>query len=191
MEDLDTFYPTNKNEWRQWLKENHLTSTSIWLICYKKSSKKPSISWSEAVDEALCFGWIDSVRKSIDHERFIQFFSQRKPKSTWSKINKDKVIELEEKGLMFDAGRACIEIAKQNGSWTILDDVDLLIVPEDLGEAFKLHPNANANYYAFSKSTMKSILYWIKSAKRAETREKRIKEVAELANQNLKPKQFR
>lgn len=191
MEDLETFYPTSKEEWRQWLQENHLTSTSIWLICFKKKSQKPTISWSEAVDEALCFGWIDSVRKSIDHESFIQFFSQRKPKSTWSKINKDKVIELEEKGLMFDAGRACIEIAKQNGSWTILDDIDLLILPEDLEDAFNQHPNANSNYHAFSKSTKKSILYWIKSAKRAETREKRIKEVAELANQNLKPKQFR
>jgi uncharacterized protein YdeI (YjbR/CyaY-like superfamily) len=191
MNDLDTFYPANKEEWRKWLYENHQTSHSIWLVCYKKSSQKPSISWSDAVDEALCFGWIDSIRKSIDHEKFIQCFSQRKPKSTWSKINKDKVIVLEEKGLMLDAGRACIEIAKQNGSWSFLDDVDLLIVPDDLEDAFNQYPNANAHYDAFSKSTKKFILYWIKSAKRPETRAKRIKEIAEQTNKNLKPKQIR
>ncbi|MCD6066899.1 MAG: hypothetical protein K0S33_1725 [Bacteroidetes bacterium] len=151
----------------------------------------PSISWSEAVDEALCFGWIDSTRKSLDDEKFMQFFSKRKAVSTWSKVNKEKVRQLIEQGLMTEAGLASIETAKQNGSWNILDGVEELTIPKDLEKEFKIHKGSKPFFLSLSKSVRKMILQWIVLAKRPETRQKRISEVAELAAQNLKPKQFR
>ena len=186
--DIETFYPTSKAAWRKWLIKNHLSSQSVWLICYKKSSGKPTIAWEEAVEEALCFGWIDSIRKTIDEEKFIQFFSKRKPNCTWSKINKDKIVQLIEKKLMTEAGFASIEKAKQNGSWTILDEVEQLVIPIDLEEAFAKYPNSKAFYLSLSKSTRKAILQWIVMAKQPETRLKRINEIVERASQNLKPK---
>lgn len=186
-----TFYPKSIKEWRLWLKKNHVKLNSIWLIYYKKSSNIASIEWSEAVDEALCFGWIDSTRKSIDEERFVQLFTKRKATSTWSKINKLKVEKLIEKGLMTDAGLKCIEIAKQNGSWEILDDVENLIIPDDLEKEFKLYLGSKDFFMTINKSTKKSILQWIALAKKPETRKKRIVEIVEAASQKLKPKQFR
>ncbi len=189
--EVETFYPKNKEEWRAWLKENHDSMQSVWLLQYKQKSAMPSISWSEAVDEALCFGWIDSTRKSIDGESFIQFFTKRKPKSNWSKINKGKVARLIEEGLMTEAGYKSIEIAKKNDSWSILDTVEELLVPKDLEEAFDLHSGAKDYFDSLSKSVKKMILHWVVAAKRPETRQKRISEIAELAGQRLKPKQFR
>lgn len=114
--DIETICPSSRQEWRAWLKENHDSKQAVWLIQYKKNTNVPSISWSEAVDEALCFGWIDSTRKSIDKEKFIQFFSRRKSRSNWSKINKAKVAQLIEQGLMEKAGFQSIEVSKENGS---------------------------------------------------------------------------
>lgn len=188
--EIKTFYPASRQEWRQWLQENHLLEQSIWLIQYKMKSDKPSISWSESVDEALCFGWIDSTRKSIDHETFMQFFCKRKPRSVWSKINKAKVERLVEEGLMAPAGYESIETAKQNGSWSILDVVEELQIPEDLEAAFLAQPGAMDFFLGLSKSVRKSILQWVVMAKRMETRQKRIGEIAELAGRRLKPKQF-
>lgn len=149
-----------------------------------------TISWSEAVDEALCFGWIDSVRKTLDEEKFVQFFCKRKPKSGWSKINKEKIQRLIENGQMAQAGYQSIETAKQNGSWTILDDVEELKMPDDLAAAFKSRSGSKEYFLSLSKSVRKSILQWLLFAKRPETRQKRIAEIAELAGQKLKPKQF-
>jgi uncharacterized protein YdeI (YjbR/CyaY-like superfamily) len=189
--EVETFCPASQKEWRKWLKENHNSKQSIWLICYKKESGKPCLSWSETVDEALCFGWIDSTRKSIDRESFMQFFTKRKPTSAWSKINKEKVQRLIDKGLMTKAGFESIEIAKQNGSWSILDDVEELLIPKDLEKEFKTKPGSKDYFLSLSKSVKKMILHWVVSAKRPETRQKRINEIAELAYKNLKPKQFR
>ena len=186
----DRFYPTSREAWRTWLKENHQTREYVWLVCYKKGSAKPTISWSDAVDEALCFGWVDSVRKSVDKEQFIQFFSKRKPRSTWSRINKEKVQLLMEQGLMTRAGLACIETAKQNGSWTILDEVEDLKIPKDLAQAFKLHPGSKAYFTGLSKSVQKMMLQWLVLAKRPETRQKRIDEIATRAAQGLRPGPF-
>jgi uncharacterized protein YdeI (YjbR/CyaY-like superfamily) len=138
-EEIDTFYPKSRKAWRQWLSKHHRSEKSVWLLLYKKDAGKPTISWNEAVEEALCFGWIDSTRKSIDAERFIQFFCQRKPKGTWSKINKEKVAQLIEAGLMTEMGLESIEKAKQNGSWIILDEIEELTIPADLEKAFKEH----------------------------------------------------
>lgn len=188
--EVEIFHPKNKQEWRSWLEKNHDHLNEVWVVFYKKASGKATLTWSESVDEALCFGWIDSKKIPVDIEKSHQFFSKRKPKSTWSKINKDKVERLIEEGLMSPAGFRSIEIAKQNGSWTILDDVEKLILPSDLEAAFLTHPRAHDYFMKLSKSIKKMMLQWIVLAKLPETRKRRINEIVELANQGLKPKQF-
>ncbi|WP_316817114.1 YdeI/OmpD-associated family protein [Pedobacter nyackensis] len=188
--EIETFCPSSREEWRQWLKENHNSSQSVWLVQYKQKSDKPSITWSDSVDEALCFGWIDSTRRTIDEESYAQFFCKRKPTSNWSKINKAKVQRLIEEGLMTAAGFKTIEVAKKNGSWSILDDVEELVIPKDLEDAFQSQPGSADYFNGLSKSVKKMILHWLIMAKRPETRQKRVTEIAELAAQKLKPKQF-
>lgn len=188
IKEVEIFYPTSPALWREWLEKNHLSKPAVWLVFYNKSSGKKSISWSEAVDVALCFGWIDSKKIKIDEEKSHQFFSKRKPGSTWSKINKEKVRRLIEDGLMTDAGYKSIEIAKQNGSWTILDDVEELKIPKDLDAGFDTKPNSRDFFLSLSKSTKKSILQWLVLAKRPETRQKRVAEIVELGSQNQKPR---
>lgn len=136
MKDVEEFHPKNQKEWRKWLEENHVEQDAIWVIFYRKNSPDHNMGWSESVDEALCFGWIDSTKKTIDSEKFKQYFSKRKPKSNWSRVNKDKVRTLIDQGLMQDAGHKSIEIAKENGSWTFLDSVEALIIPDDLIKEF-------------------------------------------------------
>ncbi|MFA5326886.1 MAG: YdeI/OmpD-associated family protein [Prolixibacteraceae bacterium] len=189
--DLETYCPTNPSEWRKWLEKNHLSKQSVWLVCYKKKSNKPTIAWSDAVDEALCFGWIDSKRIPIDEEKFMQFFSRRKSNGTWSKVNKEKIRQLIDSGLMTKAGFESIETARRNGSWAILDDVEELIIPTDLKAEFKNKPAAIDYFDNLSKSVKKAILQWLVLAKRPETRQKRITEIAEFAEQKLKPKHLR
>lgn len=187
----DTYCPVNRKDWRKWLKENHQSRQSVWLVQYKVSSGKTNLTWSEAVEEALCFGWIDSVRKTLDAERFIQFFCRRKPNSTWSKINKDKVVQLIKKKQMTKAGHESIKVAKQNGSWIVLDQVHQLVIPEDLEKAFLKIPGSRTFFQNLSTSNKKIILAWIVLAKRTETRKKRIAMVAKLAGKKSMPEQFR
>lgn len=188
--DINTFCPASQQDWRQWLKENHNSEQSVWLVYYKKKSNVPTVTYNDAVDEALCFGWIDSTRKSLDHETFMQFFCKRKPNSVWSKINKGKVLRLIDNGLMTKAGFDSIETAKQNGSWIILDDVEELKIPEDLATEFTGNPGSEDYFLSLSRSVRKGILQWLVLAKRPETRQKRVAEIAELAARKLKPKQF-
>lgn len=188
--DAEQFYPKTQNEWRQWLKKHHVEKDSVWLILCKKKSNLPTISWSQAVDEALCFGWIDSVKRKLDEDRSIQYFSKRKPKGTWSKVNKEKVDVLVASGKMTPAGMACIEIAKSNGSWEFLDSVDAMIVPKDLETALKAIPDAMDYFSSLSNSIKKMMLYWLVSAKREETRLKRLSEIVECAAKKEKPKRF-
>lgn len=190
MQETEIFYPASIAAWREWLEKNHLSKKDVWVVFYVKSSRKPSITWSDAVDTALCFGWIDSKKIKIDEETSHQFFSKRKPKSTWSKINKEKIKRLIDSRLMAQAGLDIIEIAKQNGSWTILDEVEELIIPNDLEEAFSKYEGAKDYFLSLSKSIKKMMLQWLVLAKRPETRQKRIDEIAELAGQSKKPKQF-
>lgn len=189
--EIETYCPKSQTEWRQWLEKNHQSKQSVWLIYYQKKSTIPSLSWSEAVDEALCFGWIDSTRKTIDEFSFMQFFSKRKPKSNWSKINKEKVQQLIDNGKMTKIGYESIETAKQNGYWTILDEVEELIIPKDLEIVLEEHKGSKDYFLSLSKSTRKIILSWIVLAKQQETRQKRIDEVVVSAEQNLKPKHLR
>ncbi len=187
-DEIEIFYPKSQTAWREWLEKNHFSKQAVWLVFYNKKSENKSITWSESVDVALCFGWIDSKKISIDKETSHQFFSKRKPKSTWSKINKSKVEILIEQELMTKAGFASIETAKQNGSWTILDEVEELIIPDDLEAKFKEKPNSKDFYLSLSKSVKKIILTWLVFAKTSETRQKRITEIIESAEQNQKPK---
>ncbi|MEP0005292.1 MAG: YdeI/OmpD-associated family protein [Balneola sp.] len=191
MKDVEEFCPNDKKDWRDWLELNHNKKEAVWLIFYKKKSPNYNLSWSESVDEALCFGWIDSTKKAIDNEKYRQYFCKRKSKSNWSKINKDKVKTLMDLGLMKEAGYKTIEVAKENGSWTILDEVEALVIPEDLKSAFEKYNGSMEYFNSLSKSVKKQLLYWIVSAKRDETRQKRIQQIVEDAGQNMKPKQFR
>ncbi|MGG5507364.1 MULTISPECIES: YdeI/OmpD-associated family protein [unclassified Myroides] len=189
--EIETFYPQSRAAWRQWLEENHETKQSIWLVYYTKKSNIPSLSWREAVDEALCFGWIDSTRKKVDDSSSIQYFSKRKPKSVWSKINKEIVQLLIDNNQMTKAGFESIAIAKQNGSWAILDEVEALIIPEELELAFAQHSGSKEYYLSLSKSTRKIILSWIVLAKREETKQKRISQLVESMRQKQLPPQIR
>ncbi|MBW4612805.1 MAG: YdeI/OmpD-associated family protein [Desmonostoc vinosum HA7617-LM4] len=184
---LETFYATNRHEWREWLEKNYLSSVGIWLIYYKVKSGKPSIRYSEAVKEALCFGWIDSKVKSLDEYRYMQIFTPRKPKSVWSKLNKQYIQELLEQGLMTEAGLAKIEVAKQDSSWSTLDAIEALIIPDDLKQALAANEAANQYFESLSNSSKKNILFWIDSAKRPETRCKRIEKTINSAAQNENP----
>ena len=184
------FYPKSVAAWRKWLEKNHLSATAVWVVFYSKKSGKKTVTWSEAVDVALCFGWIDSKKIKIDEETAHQFFSRRKPKSTWSKINKQKVANLLAAGLMEKAGLEAIELAQQNGSWTMLDEVEELVVPEDLEKALNENEGAKEYFLGLSKSVRKAMLQWLVLAKRPETRQKRINEIAEEASHKRKPKPF-
>ena len=160
------------------------------MVFNKVKTGQRGLSWSESVDEALCFGWIDSKAVTLDEHQYKQFFTRRKPKSVWSRINKEKIDRLIADGLMTEAGMRSIEIAKENGSWTSLDEFEDLIIPKDLEKAFKLHKGSKLFFTGLCKSVKKTILYWIGSAKLPETRQRRINEVAELAGMGKKPKQF-
>lgn len=188
--EIDIFYPASVTAWRKWLVKNHLSKQAVWLVFYNKKSGIKSISWSEAVDVALCFGWIDSKKIKIDENSSHQFFSKRKAKSTWSKINKNKVEKLIEQGLMTEAGYLSIEVARQNGSWTLLDEVEELIIPADMEAEFARKPNSKDFFLSLSKSVRKSMLQWIVLAKTEGTRQKRITEIVEQAEKRLKPKHF-
>ncbi|HFK5506645.1 MULTISPECIES: YdeI/OmpD-associated family protein [Elizabethkingia] len=189
--EIETYCPKSQTDWRHWLKKNHKSKQSVWLIYHTKKSNVPSLSWSDAVDEALCFGWIDSTRKKINDISFMQFFSKRKPKSNWSKINKEKVQQLIDSKRMTKQGYESVEIAKQNGYWTILDEIEEVIIPEDLEIAFKKYNGSKDYFLSLSKSTRKIILSWIILVGKQETRQKRIEEVVESAALNLKPKHLR
>jgi uncharacterized protein YdeI (YjbR/CyaY-like superfamily) len=187
----EIYCPANKQEWRNWLEQNHKAKAAVWLVLHKKESNTKNLNWSEAVDEALCYGWIDSVKKAIDSKTYKQYFGKRQPNSTWSKVNKKKVEALIDAGLMTESGLKSIEIAKQNGSWSILDSVENTEIPADLDTILKRNPEARAYFLGLSKSVKKAILQWLVLAKRPETRQKRIDEIAENALEKRRPKQFR
>ena len=184
----ETFYFKSDKEWRTWLHENHDKQHGVYLIFYKVETKIPSMRWEEAVKVALCYGWIDSTVKSLGNGKRQQYFCPRKPKSVWSKVNKDYIKELEISKLMHESGIKSIQIAKENGSWTSLDNVENLVIPEDLQEAFNKNEIAYKNYNNFAPSYKKGYLYWLFMAKRTATREKRILEIIALCEANKKQK---
>ena len=179
-------YFKNAQEWREWLHDNHLDCTGVELIFYRVDSEFESMRWEEAVQVALCYGWIDSTVRKLDDDRRKQTFGPRKDKSVWSKLNKTYIEKLLADNLMHLSGLAKIDIAKQNGSWTSLDAVENHEIPEDLQLAFDNNPVAFENYKNFSKTYRKSYLYWLNQAKREETRKNRIEQILALCFENKK-----
>jgi uncharacterized protein YdeI (YjbR/CyaY-like superfamily) len=181
LDELDKVTARDRAAWRRWLAEHHATSPGVWLILEKKGSGRPSLSSEEAGLEALCFGWIDSKRLPLDADRYRQAYTPRKPRSTWSRVNKERVERLISEGLMTDAGLAAIETARANGSWTSLDAVEALSIPDDLAAALAANPIARSNFDAYAPSVKKLALLRLTSAKRADTRSRRIDEIVRLA----------
>ncbi len=179
-------YFTTDTDWYDWLLKNHETSKGVYIILYKLETKIPSMRWEEAVKVALCFGWIDSTVKSLGNGKRRQYFCPRKPKSVWSALNKRYIKELLANNLIHKSGLNKIEAAKKDGSWAALDDVENGIIPDDLQLAFNKSRKAFENYQNFAKSYRKGYLYWLNSAKREETRQKRIRDIIDLCEKNIK-----
>ena len=179
-------YFKTDTEWRNWLSKNHDKSNGVYLILYKVDNDKPSMRWEEAVKVALCFGWIDSTVKSLGNGKRQQYFCPRKPKSVWSALNKRYIEELSANNLIHESGLKSIKTAKENGSWTSLDDVENLVVPTNLQVEFDKNYTAFKNFQSFAPSYKKSYLYWLNQAKRETTKENRIKEIIKLCEENRK-----
>jgi uncharacterized protein YdeI (YjbR/CyaY-like superfamily) len=187
----NSVHPLTRAEWRAWLAEHHTRTQGVWLITYKKASGKPRVEYDEAVEEALCYGWVDSKPNKLDDERSMLWFAPRKPRTGWSRPNKERVERLLAAGQMAPAGLAKIEAAKQDGSWTALDAVENLEVPDDLKTGLTAYPSASANWEAFPRSVKRGILEWIANAKTPATRAKRVDETARLAAENRRANQWR
>lgn len=186
-----TFYASNRGQWRRWLQKNHAVEASIWLIIYHQSSPTKSVYYEEAVEEAICFGWIDSIAHKRDEESKYQFFARRKPKSNWSRANRLRAEKMIAEGKMQAAGQAMIDIAKQNGGWTALETVQSSVVPGDLAAALAKNISAKRYFEQFPPSSKRIILEWILNAKRPETRAKRIAETVAMAAKNLRANHYR
>lgn len=187
----NSVHPKTLAEWRKWLVENHARTEGVWLVSYKKATGKLRFDFNEAVEEALCFGWIDSKGNKVDDERSMVWFTPRKQGTGWSRINKERIERLIETGRMSAAGRAKVEAAKQDGSWNALDAVEALEIPSDLEKAFSKNKTARGYFEAFPRSVKRAILEWISCAKRPETRAKRIEETVTKAEQNIRANQWR
>ena len=184
--DRPELYFERDVDWYDWLLNNHDKSNGVYLIFYKLDTKIPSMRWEEAVRVALCFGWIDSTVKSLGSGKRRQYFCPRNPKGIWSALNKKHINELEAAGLMHESGRKVIEAAKKSGMYNLHDDVDNMIIPEELQAAFDKNPQAYENYKNFAPSYRRSYLYWLKHAKREETRKKRIEKIIDYCKRNKK-----
>lgn len=187
----NSFHAHSRAEWRAWLEAHHRRTEGLWLITYKKATGRPRPEYEEIVEEALCFGWIDSKPNKLDDERTMLWLAPRKPKSGWSEPNKIRVARLIASGAMTGAGLAVVETAKRDGSWQALDAVEALEIPADLHAALQAHPPAAAHFDAFPRSVKRGILEWIGNAKRAETRAGRIEQTATLAANNQRANQWR
>jgi uncharacterized protein YdeI (YjbR/CyaY-like superfamily) len=186
-EDVDHVDGVDVGSWRRWLEANHATAPAVWLLSWNKGSGRPSITWSEAVDQALCFGWIDTTVRSMGDGRRKQYFTPRSPTGTWSKVNKGKVERLVASGEMHASGLAVIDRAKANGSWDALTDADAHVVPDDLRAALATRPPALATFEAYTPWVKTRTLYRVSSVKRAETRARKIAEIVESAARGERP----
>jgi uncharacterized protein YdeI (YjbR/CyaY-like superfamily) len=189
-DDAPLVHAEDRATWRAWLEANHTTATGVHLVSWKRGSG-PAVPYEDAVEEALCFGWIDSSGGTIDERRSKLYFAPRKPRSGWAATNKARVERLLAAGLMAPAGLAAIERAKENGSWTLLDDVERGLIPPDLAAALEAAgADAPANFDAYPKSIRRQLLERIAQARRPETRAARIEETAGLAARNERPAQW-
>ena len=173
-----------REEWRAWLERNHGDADGVWLVSWKKATGKPFVPYPDTVDEALCFGWIDSRPNRLDEQRAMRLFTPRNPRSPWSRINKEKIARLVEEGRMTEAGMRLVEAARENGSWTVGDEIEDLVIPPDLASALAGNAAAKAFFDSFPSSSKKNILWWLKSARRPETRAQRVSKTVVLAAEN-------
>lgn len=179
--------PESREEWRAWLEANHDRSTGIWLVYNKPGTKQPGLDYESAIEEALCFGWIDSKASRYDETRTRLVFTPRKPGSPWSRPNKRRIERLLARGAMHASGMARLEAAKRDGSWELLDAIEDLLLPEDLTAAFASAPEAAAGFERFSPSARKQLLWWLASAKRPETRQRRLEAIVAGAESGKNP----
>ena len=184
LDDAPRVHADDRATWRAWLEANHASTTGVWLVTWRPGSGRPSLDYEAAVEEALCFGWIDSTGHRLDDDRGEQYYARRKTRSPWAATNKARVERLIRDGRMAPAGLAAIEQAKANGSWEILDSVERLEIPDDLALALEVRPPAAANFAAFPPSARKMQLAWVAMAQRPETRAKRVIEIAAAAARN-------
>jgi uncharacterized protein YdeI (YjbR/CyaY-like superfamily) len=185
LDDAPLFQPEDRAAWRDWLQANHATARGVWLVSWRpRSGRPPAVDYEAAIEEALCFGWVDSTGGTLDDERGKLYFAPRKPRSPWAASNKARVERLIADGRMAPAGMAAIERAKANGAWEILDSSERLEVPDDLAAALDGRPPAAANFAAFPPSTRKMLLGWVAVAQRPATRAARIAKVADAAARN-------
>lgn len=185
MKDFERVQVESTAELRAWLADNYSRTESIWLVTYKKNVPEKYVSWDEVVEEALCFGWIDSLPRKLDADRTMVLLSPRRAGNPWSGLNKRRVEKLSAEGRMASAGLAAIEQARADGSWEVYDEIEALVVPPDLAAALAEDRQARPHFEGFSPTTKKGILWWIKSAKTDATRQKRIAGTAALAALNL------
>ncbi|HEY0676654.1 MAG TPA: YdeI/OmpD-associated family protein [Chitinophagaceae bacterium] len=186
----NSFYAKDRKAWRKWLEKNHSKAEYVWLNIYHKGADTPSVYYEEAVEEALCFGWIDSKPNKKGDDNFYLFFTKRKPKSKWSRINKNRIEKLQAEGKMAPAGLEMVELAKKSGTWTALEKIDRMEIPEDLQKAFAANKTAKKYFDLFPPSTRKQLLEWVENAKRPETRNNRIREIVTLAAKNIRANQY-
>ena len=185
MDDAERLEPGTVEEWSDWLREHHAQPQGVWLVSPRRAADRP-FSYEESVLEALRYGWVDSTVKPLDQHRSMQWFAPRRPGSMWTRINKGRVARLEAAGLMEAAGAAAVAAAKETGMWTLMDQVEDRVVPDDLSEAFDRHPGSREHWESWSASAQKLILTWIVLAKRPATRASRIEATAEKAARGLK-----
>ena len=184
LDDAPYLHADDRATWRAWLEANHATAAGVWRVTWRPRSGRVRLDYEEAIEEALCFGWVDSIGGHLDDERGKLYFAPRKPRSVWAATNKARVERLIDEGRMTSAGLAAIDLAKANGSWEILDAAERLEVPWDLAAALEIRPPAAVNFAAFPPSARKMLLGWVAVAQRPETRAARIAKIAEAAARN-------
>jgi len=187
----DSVFPPSVEAWREWLAANHGREEGVWLIRYRANADRSNVSLEEAIRQALCFGWVDSLPRALDEDRTLLYFAPRKTGSNWSRLNRDRVAELEAEGLLAPPGKRKIDAAKADGSWSALDSVDRLEVPAELAAAFDRFPGSRGEWDSFPPSSRKAILEWILNAKQATTRAHRVEETARLAQRGERANQWR
>lgn len=176
--------PDDRDAWRRWLETNHATATGVWLVSWRRPSGRPGIPYDASIEEALCFGWVDGQAASVDEQRSKLYFVPRRPGSAWARSNKERIERMFQAGRVAPAGIAAVERAKADGSWTILDPVERLEVPADLGAAFDSRPPAWYHWEAFPRSIRRRLLARIALARRGATRAQRVEETAAAAQRN-------
>jgi uncharacterized protein YdeI (YjbR/CyaY-like superfamily) len=175
--DFPVYHPANLAAWRAWLEANHDTARGVWVVSWRKASGRLPIAYEDLVEEAICFGWIDSTVNILDDERGMQLMTPRKAKSAWTRVNRQRVAALEAQGRMTAAGRRAVEASKANGWWMIFDAVEDLLEPDDLSAALDASPAARTAWDGFPPSARKQMLWWIVSAGKPETRDGRIAKI--------------